>query len=214
MGAVSYFELGSIYFLKWTFRSFRSRPRCLAPVEMETSVTRHIEEAINTGSGVGELRSTVREGVTSIVVQFVLEKDGDVAEQEVRDKISAIMKQLPDGMEPPLVDKFDFDSAPIMTIGVSGRRDVREVTEIAKHEIQEVLPKVPGSGRVFLSGGQTRAINIILDIHQLIAFGLSVERTFARPSLRNTWKCRAESCNKAHVNWCCTLGRITTAEFE
>ena len=85
------------------------------------------------------------------------------------------MKQLPEGIETPLVDKFDLDSAPIMTIGVSGRRDVREVTEIAKHEIQEVLPKVPGVGRVFLSGGRTRAINIVLDTHQLTSFGLSVE---------------------------------------
>ena len=82
---------------------------------------------------------------------------------------------MPTGIEPPLVDKFDFDSAPIMTIGVSGRRDVREVTEIAKHEIQEVLPKIHGVGRVFLSGGRTRAINIVLDIHQLISYGLSVE---------------------------------------
>jgi len=177
MGAVSYFELGVDLFPKVDFPvvSVTATLPGTSPEEMETSVTRHIEEAINTVSGVDELRSTVREGMTSIVAQFVLEKDGDVAAQEVRDKISSIMKQLPDGMEQPLVDKFDFDSAPIMTIGVSGRRDVREVTEIAKHEIQEVLPKVPGIGRVFLSGGQTRAINIILDIHQLIAFGLSVE---------------------------------------
>ena len=62
-----------------------------------------------------------------------------------------------------------------MTIGVSGRRDVREVTEIAKHEIQEVLPQVTGVGRVFLSGGRTRAINIVLDTRRLIAYGLSVE---------------------------------------
>ena len=177
MGAVSYFELGVDLFPKVDFPvvSVTATLPGTSPEEMETSVTRHIEEAINTVSGVDELRATVREGMTTVVAQFVLEKDGDVAAQEVRDKISSIMKQLPDGMEPPLVDKFDFDSAPIMTIGVSGRRDVREVTEIAKHEIQEVLPKVPGIGRVFLSGGQTRAINIILDIHQLIAFGLSVE---------------------------------------
>ncbi|HEX3726921.1 MAG TPA: efflux RND transporter permease subunit, partial [Pirellulales bacterium] len=146
-----------------------------SPEEMEASVTRHLEEAIHTVSGVDELHSTVREGMTVVVAQFVLEKDGDVAAQEVRDKIASIAKQLPEAMEPPIVDKFDFDSMPIMTIGVSGRRDVREVTEIAKHEIQEVLPKVPGIGRVFLSGGRTRAINIVLDIHQLISHDLSVE---------------------------------------
>ena len=177
LGAVSYFELAVDLFPKVDFPvvSVTAILPGTSPEEMEASITRHLEEAINTVSGVDELRSVVREGTTMVVAQFVLEKDGDVAAQEVRDKITSISKQLPLGMEPPLVDKFDFDSAPIMTIGVSGRRDVREVTEIAKHEIQEVLPKVPGVGRVFSSGGHTRAINIILDIHQLISHGLSVE---------------------------------------
>jgi hydrophobic/amphiphilic exporter-1 (mainly G- bacteria), HAE1 family len=177
MGAVSYFDLGMDLFPKVDFPvvSVTATLPGTSPEEMEKSVTRHIEEAINTVSGVDEMHSTVREGMTTVVAQFVLEKDGDVAAQEVRDKISSIMKQLPTGIEPPLVDKFDFDSAPIMTIGVSGRRDVREVTDIAKREIQEVLPKVSGVGRVFLSGGRTRAINIVLDIHQLISYGLSVE---------------------------------------
>jgi HAE1 family hydrophobic/amphiphilic exporter-1 len=177
MGAVSYFDLGVDLFPKVDFPvvSVTATLPGTSPEEMEKSVTRHIEEAINTVSGVDELRSSVREGMTSVVAQFVLEKDGDVAAQEVRDKISSIMKQLPTGMESPLVDKFDFDAAPIMTIGVSGRRDVREVTEIARQEIQEILPKVPGVGRVFLAGGRTRAINIVLDIHQLISYGLSVE---------------------------------------
>jgi HAE1 family hydrophobic/amphiphilic exporter-1 len=177
LGGVSYFELGVDLFPKVDFPvvSVTATLPGTSPEEMETTVTRPIEQAINTVSGVDELRSVVREGTTSVVAQFVLEKDGDVAAQEVRDKMSSIMRQLPTGIEPPLVDKFDLDSSPIMTIGVSGRRDVREVTEIAKHEIQEVLPKVPGVGRVFLSGGRTRAINIVLDIHQLMSHGLSVE---------------------------------------
>ncbi len=177
MGAVSYFELSVDLFPKVDFPvvSVTANLPGTSPQEMETSITRHIEEAVNTVSGVDELQSTVREGVTTVVARFVLEKDGDVAAQEVRDKLSSIMKLLPDGIETPLVDKFDLDASPIMSVGVSGRRDVREVTEIAKHEIQEVLPQVPGVGRVFLSGGRTRAINIILDTHQLTSFGLSVE---------------------------------------
>ncbi len=185
------------------------------PEEREKSVARHIEEAINPVSGVDELHSTVREGMTSIVAQFVLQKNGDVAAQEVRDKISSIMKQLPTGIESPLVDKFDFDSAPIMTIGVSGRRDVREVTEIAKREIQEVLPKVPGIGRVFLTGGRTRAINIILDIHQLISYGLSVEdvrQALLTQHLEVPGGIVQQGPRELVLR---TLGRLTTAaEFE
>ena len=69
------------------------------------------------------------------------------------DKVATIVKQLPQGMEQPVVNRFDLDASPIMTIGVSGRRDVREVTEIAKHQIQEQLQSIPGVGAVFLSGG-------------------------------------------------------------
>ena len=177
MGAVAYFDLGVDLFPKVDFPvvSVTATLPGTSPEEMEKSITRPIEQAINTVSGVDELHSTTQEGIATIVAQFLLEKDGDVAAQEVRDKISSIMKQLPTGIEPPLVDKFDLDSAPIMTIAVAGRRDIREVTEIARREIQEVLPKVPGVGRVFLSGGRTRAINIVLDIFQLDSYGLSVE---------------------------------------
>jgi HAE1 family hydrophobic/amphiphilic exporter-1 len=143
--------------------------------ELETTVTKPIEEAVNSVSGVDELRATTREGVSTVTVQFLLEKNGDVAAQEVRDKVSAIVKNLPQGMDPPVVNKFDLDASPIMTIVVSGRRDGREVTEIAKHQIQEPLQTVSGVGAVFLSGGRSRAINIVVDTDRLSAYGLSVE---------------------------------------
>src|SRR6185503_10188549 len=116
-----------------------------------------------------------REGIVQVIVQFKLEKNGDVGAQEIRDKVSAILRQLPAGMEPPIVSKFDLDAAPIMTIGVSGRRDVREVTEIAKHQIQEQLQTVPGVGAVFLSGGRSRAINVVVNADKLASYGLSVD---------------------------------------
>src|SRR6185369_5196058 len=76
---------------------------------------------------------------------------------------------------PPIVNRFDLDAAPIITIGVSGRRDVREVTELAKHQIQEQLQTVPGVGAVFITGGRTRAMQIVLDTDRLTSFDLSVE---------------------------------------
>jgi HAE1 family hydrophobic/amphiphilic exporter-1 len=85
------------------------------------------------------------------------------------------MKQLPQGMDPPVVNKFDLDAAPIMTLGVSGRRPSRDVTEIAQHQILERLQTVPGVGAVFLSGGRTRAVNVIVDTDKLASVGLSVE---------------------------------------
>ncbi len=177
LGLVSYFKLGVDLFPKVDFPvvSVTANLPGASAEELETTVTKPIEEAVNSVSGIDELRSTTREGVSTVVVQFLLEKNGDVAAQEVRDKVSAIVKNLPQGMDPPVVNKFDLDASPIMTIVISGRRDVREVTEIAKHQIQEPLQTVSGVGSVFLSGGRNRAINVIVNTDRLASFGLSVE---------------------------------------
>ena len=153
LGVVAYFGLGVDLFPKVDFPVvFVSASLPVPCEEMEATVTKLLEEAINQISGVDEMRSTTREGVVTVITQFVLEKNGDVAAQEVRDKVSAIVRQLPQGMDPPVVNKFDLDAAPIMTIGISVGRDLREVTEIAKHQIQELLQTVPGVGIVSLSG--------------------------------------------------------------
>ncbi len=177
LGLVSYFKLGVDLFPKVDFPvvSVTATMPGTSAEEMESSVTKLIEEAINSVSGVDELRSTTREGIAIITAQFLLEKDGSVAAQEVRDKIASITKQLPLGMEQPQVARFDIDAAPIITIGVSGNRDVREVTEIAKHQIQEQLQTVSGVGSVFLSGGQLRAINVYVNTDRLAAYNLSIE---------------------------------------
>ncbi|MFO0896988.1 MAG: efflux RND transporter permease subunit [Pirellulales bacterium] len=144
--------------------------------EMETQVTKPIEEIVNTISGIDELRSTTKEGISQIVVQFVLSKNGDVAAQEVRDKVSTILTQLPQGTDPPIVDKFDIDAAPVMTIAVSGRRNFREVTELAKKRIKEDLETIPGVGAVVLVGGRQRAINVYVEPDKLLKYkNLSIE---------------------------------------
>lgn len=177
LGLVSYFELGVDLFPKVDFPviSISAALPGASAEEMESSVTKPLEEALNTISGIDELRSTTREGSCTVVVRFVLEKNGDVGAQEARDKISSISRQLPEGMETPLVNKFDLDAAPIITLGISGNRDLQEVTEIAKHQIQELLQTVPGVGNVFMSGGRNRAINVRVDTDRLRAYGISVE---------------------------------------
>jgi HAE1 family hydrophobic/amphiphilic exporter-1 len=143
--------------------------------EMETGVTKPIEEIVNTISGIDELRSTTKEGFSQVVIQFVLEKNRDVAAQEVRDKISTILGNLPEGTDPPIIDKFDLDAAPVMTIAVSGKRDMREVTEIAKKQIKELLETVPGVGAVTVVGGRSRAINVTIDAGSLTGYRLSID---------------------------------------
>jgi HAE1 family hydrophobic/amphiphilic exporter-1 len=143
--------------------------------EMETTVTKPIEDIINTVSGIDELRSTTTEGVSIVTVQFLLSKNGDVGMQEVRDKVNTILADLPDGTDPPIVDKFDTSSIPVMTIAVSGRRDFREVTELARKQIKERLETVNGVGSINLVGGRVRAMNVVVDTERLAAYDLSVE---------------------------------------
>lgn len=143
--------------------------------EMESAVTKKVEETVNTVSGIDELRSTTKEGFSQIVIGFKLEKNGDVGAQEVRDKLSTLLPQLPLGTDPPIVEKFNLDAAPVVTIAVSGRRGLREVTEIARKQIKEDLEGVSGVGSVIIVGGQNRAVNIWLDPDKLRSYELSVE---------------------------------------
>lgn len=138
--------------------------------EMETGVTKPIEEIVNTVSGIDELRSTTKEGFSQVVIQFLLEKSGPVAAQEVESKIRSILRQLPEGTDTPIIDRFELDAAPVLTIAVSGRRDFREVTEIAKKQIKEILEPMPGVGAVNLVGGRQRAVNIVIDPDKLLKY--------------------------------------------
>ena len=180
--------------------------------EMETSVTKPIEDAINTVSGIDELRSSTTEGISVITVQFQLSKNGDVATQEIRDKVSQILSTLPEGTDTPIVSKFDADAMPILTIAVSGRRDLREVTEIARRQLKERLETVNGVGNVSLVGSRTRSMNITVDVDKLASYNLSIEdvrSSIARQNLEAPGGRIDQGVRELVVR---TLGRLQTAE--
>ena len=135
--------------------------------EMETGVTKPIEEIVNTVSGIEQLRSTTKEGISQLTIEFELAKNGAVAAQEVDAKVRTILGQLPEGTDAPIIDKFALDAAPVLTIAVSGRRDAREITEIARRRIKEDLESLPGVGAVIVVGGRQRAIQISIDTDRL-----------------------------------------------
>jgi HAE1 family hydrophobic/amphiphilic exporter-1 len=149
--------------------------------EMESAVTKPVEDAVNTISGIDELRSTTREGFSQIVVGFKLEKNGDIAAQEIRDKMTLVQSQLPPGTEAPKVEKFNLDAAPVITIAVSGRRSLREVTEIAKTLIRDDLQGAAdeGVGAVVLVGGEQRAVTVTVDPDKLKSRKLSIAQVSA-----------------------------------
>ncbi len=144
-----------------------------SPEEIETEITEKVEEAVNTISGIDELRSTSVEGIAQIFVQFVLEKDVNVAAQEVENRVQTVIPNLPDTAEQPTVQKLDTDAAPVLRISVSAPASLRDVTEVAKHKIKERIESVNGVGQISIIGGQERQINVWVDPDKMRAYNVT-----------------------------------------
>ncbi len=187
LGLASYYGLGVDLFpnVDLPIVTVTTTLKGASPEEIETAVTKPIEEAVNTASGIDELRSVSREGVSQVVIRFVLERNGEEAAQDVRDKVSAIIKQLPDGTDPPVIVKFDIDAAPVMTVAVSGNRDLREITKIADDRIKQNIETVNGVGAVSIIGGRKRAVNVFLNPSRMEGFGLTVPQVKAALAAQN-----------------------------
>ncbi len=145
-----------------------------SPQEIETEITDKVEGAVNTVSGIDELRSTSVEGVSQVFITFLLEKNPDIAAQEVRNKIDLILNDLPVTAEQPMVQKLDTDAAPVVRLAVSAPRSLREVTEIADKKIKQQIESINGVGDVQIIGGRTREIQIWVDPDKLRAFNVTV----------------------------------------
>jgi hydrophobic/amphiphilic exporter-1 (mainly G- bacteria), HAE1 family len=176
VGAFAFTRLGLDRFPKVDFPTVVVTTRFpgAAPEEVETEVTDKIEEAVNTISGIDELRSNSSEGVSQVIVAFLLEKDGDVAAQEVRDRVNRVLPLLPRSIDQPTVEKFDPDSAPVMTLAVSASAPIRDITEYADKNLRRQLESVSGVGQVVVVGGRARQINFLLDADRLRAYNLTV----------------------------------------
>ena len=144
------------------------------PAAMETKVADPIEEAINTMSGIKVLRSVNLESVTQVFVQFDLSVSVDQAAQDVRDRISAILRRLPAGIDPPVVEKFDVGAAPIMSLAVSGELSPRDLTRVADDIVKERVQRLPGVGAVELVGGRDREIHVLVKPAELSGLGYTV----------------------------------------
>jgi len=178
VGLESYRRLGVDYFPKveFPFVNIQTTLRGASPEEVESQVTKPLEEAINTISGIDDLNSTSAEGVSIISIGFVLEKDPDIAAQEVRDKISTILSQLPDDADPPIVEKVATDAAPILNVVVASKRDLRETTKIVDDRIKKSIESLSGVGQVRFVGDRQRQIQVILDGDKLASYNLNVEQ--------------------------------------
>lgn len=187
IGLNSYRHLGVDYFPKveFPFVNVTTTLRGASPEEVESQVTKVLEEAVNTISGIDELNSTTAEGISVISIGFVLEKDPDVAAQEVRDKINTVLGELPDDADPPVVEKVATDAAPILNLVVSSRRDLREVTKIVDDQLKKNLESIDGVGQVRFVGDRKRQVQVIIDPERLYSYNLNVEQVRASLAAQN-----------------------------
>ncbi|HKH44045.1 MAG TPA: efflux RND transporter permease subunit [Thermoanaerobaculia bacterium] len=176
VGAASYGSLGVDRFpsVDLPTVSVRTGLPGASTEEMENQVSQVIEEAVNTVEGVQELRSVSSAGNSFVIATFGLERDIDTAAQDIRDRISSVVRQLPEDTLPPVIAKFNNDTSPVLTIALSGNRDLRELTEIADKVVKVQLERSAGVGEVKLVGGLERAINIWVDPDRMEAYQIPI----------------------------------------
>jgi HAE1 family hydrophobic/amphiphilic exporter-1 len=146
------------------------------PKEMETQITKPIEDAVSTISRIDEIRSYSMDGFSFVVIIFELGKDVDVANQEVKDKVDAILNDLPNESNRPIIQKFEIGDVPVIDLVLSGDLEITELYEIADKRLKDRFSQIEGVAQLDLSGGQEREIRVELDNRTVFQNSISLSR--------------------------------------
>ena len=146
------------------------------PREIEMQITKKIEDAVSTISGIDYMQSYSMESVSIVVIFFELDVDADIANQQVKDRTAAILTELPADAERPVVEKLDFGTEPIMDITLTGDQDLKELREIADKTVKDRLSQIEGVARVEIVGGADREIRVELDNRVVFQNSLSLSQ--------------------------------------
>lgn len=176
VGGFSFFTLGVDRFPKIDLPtiSVGTSNAGASPEEIETEITDVIEGALNTVPGVEEMRSSSSRGRSNVTLTFNLEKDPDVAFQEIQQKLSGVTNRLPESADPPSAQKSDPDSQPILMYTISAPRDIMELTEQVEQLVQKRIESADGVGEVFMWGSRSPQIRINVNPDRLRAFDIPV----------------------------------------
>ncbi|WP_283248815.1 efflux RND transporter permease subunit [Chloracidobacterium thermophilum] len=176
VGLAGYFRLGVDRFPSVDLPTVTIRTALpgASPEEVETEISQRIEEAVNTVDGIDQLRSVSGPGISLVLVTFKLNRDIETATQDVRDRINAVLRDLPVDALPPVVQKFDNDSTPVLSIALSADRPLRELTELADKIVKIRLERAGGVGEVRIIGGLNRAINVWVEPERLAAYRIPI----------------------------------------
>jgi HAE1 family hydrophobic/amphiphilic exporter-1 len=214
VGAAGYFHLDVDRFPSVDLPTVRVSARLpgASPVEMESQVSQPIEEALNTIEGIKELRSVNGSGSSFIVVTFELNRDIETAAQDVRDRVAAVVRDLPRDMDPPTISKSDTDQSPILSLAISGKRSHRELTEIADKIVKTHIERAPGVGQVDIQGGLERAINVWVDADRLSAYQIPITSVRDAVERQNADTPGGNVTGTLREQTLRTMGRLTDAK--
>jgi hydrophobic/amphiphilic exporter-1 (mainly G- bacteria), HAE1 family len=150
-----------------------------APETVEREVSQVLEESINTIEGIRTLRSASSDSLSIVWVEFELEYDIQDKAQQVREKVAAVRGDLPRDIEPPVVDRVDPDSAPILAVMLAGPQSIRALSEFADKRLKPRIERIRGVGSVTLVGDRPREIRVWIDPLRLGGYGLAVDDVLA-----------------------------------
>jgi len=175
LGLVSYPEIGVDLLPKVEFPivSVTTVLKGASPEVMDVDVTDKIEEAVNTIEGVKTITSTSREGVSTVTIEFVLERNIDLAVQDVREKVSMIRSTLPTDIDEPIIQKVDPDSNPILWIVLTGQKSTRELSTYMDETLKDLIQRIQGVGALRIGGLQLREVRVWLDADKLRAYQIA-----------------------------------------
>ncbi len=133
------------------------------PKEVETLVSKKIEDAVATVSQIERIESYSLDGMSIVMIEFKLSKDVNIANQEVKDKVDEIINDLPTDAKKPIIQKVDFNAIPIVDVVLSGTGDSRQLYEIADKTLKDRFSQIAGVAKVNITGGQEREIRVVMN---------------------------------------------------
>jgi HAE1 family hydrophobic/amphiphilic exporter-1 len=143
-------------------------------IEVQTTVTKILEDAFSSVEGLDQINSTSQESVSVIVISFKSGTDVDKAERDVQRKADQVLNDLPDDAERPQVNKVNLEETPVVKAGITANMAPRNLFDLVDNQIKPVLQNVAGVGQVNIIGGDEREIQININQDKLLAYGLSI----------------------------------------
>ncbi|MGK2942039.1 MAG: efflux RND transporter permease subunit [Immundisolibacter sp.] len=176
-GLVAYRSLGVDRFphIDFPIISVTTTQRGANPEIVDASITNIIERKINSVPGIDYIQSSSTPGVSQVIVTFKLQKDIDVAFQEVQSKISQVVSELPEDADPPVVFKVDADASPILWLHIQGDRTLQQLNTFVANTLRRQIETISGVGDIRIGGLRERNIRVEVHPDRLSAHGLTVQ---------------------------------------